>query len=265
MKRVKKLFLIFVAVLILLIFFHSLNLLAPLENLVKKGLAPLQVRIYRFGLFLSGRKIGPELAALEIKVQGLMTENVKLQMLEEENERLRQELEFTRQSKNDIILANIIGWPSNGMTSSFIIDKGAGDGLEEGLAVTSHGIFLGKIIKVEKDTAQVLASLASSSQVAALVISQDSEEDASGRQKNIPGLVKGKHGLGMEIELILSEGEAQPGDLIVTSGLENNIPKGLIIGEISQVEAQPGALFQKAVIKPLASFDELSIVDVILP
>jgi rod shape-determining protein MreC len=55
-----------------------------------------------------------------------------------------------------------------------------------------------------------------------------------------------------------------PGDVIVTSGLEPLIPRGLTIGTIEAVEKEAYQPFQKAVLTPLASLNKLRVVSVLL-
>ena len=69
----------------------------------------------------------------------------------------------------------------------------------------------------------------------------------------------------MEIDLIPIDKQIKSGDIVVTSGLENYIPRGLIIGEIENVETKPSDLFQKAIIKILTPFNNLRILTILKP
>ena len=55
------------------------------------------------------------------------------------------------------------------------------------------------------------------------------------------------------------------GNIVVASGLEKNIPRGLVIGRVSKVEKESNELWQSAVIEPIANLDELIIISVLLP
>jgi cell shape-determining protein MreC len=55
------------------------------------------------------------------------------------------------------------------------------------------------------------------------------------------------------------------GDLIVTSGLEAGIPSGLVIGQVAKVNKNGNEIWQSVNIQPLADFDYLMIVSVLVP
>jgi len=83
-------------------------------------------------------------------------------------------------------------------------------------------------------------------------------------KKRVEGLVSGKHGLVMFFDYILKNQKISVGDLVVTSGLEKNIPFGLLIGRVEKITTQSDDLFQKAILSPLISFDNLRILTVLV-
>jgi rod shape-determining protein MreC len=54
-------------------------------------------------------------------------------------------------------------------------------------------------------------------------------------------------------------------DVVVTSGLEQYIPRGLIIGKIIEVTKDNNELWQNAVIESTVDSEDLVIVSVLLP
>ena len=54
-------------------------------------------------------------------------------------------------------------------------------------------------------------------------------------------------------------------DIVVTSGLERTITRGLVIGQISEVIKESNELWQEAVLESNINFNELTIVSVLLP
>ena len=54
-------------------------------------------------------------------------------------------------------------------------------------------------------------------------------------------------------------------DIVITSGLGENIPRGLVVGKVILVNSESNEIWQSATIEPLANFDNLTLVSVILP
>jgi len=54
-------------------------------------------------------------------------------------------------------------------------------------------------------------------------------------------------------------------DLVVTSGLEENIPAGLIIGRISKVATTPEKYWQEALVEPAVDYQTIRLVTIIIP
>lgn len=78
-----------------------------------------------------------------------------------------------------------------------------------------------------------------------------------------PGLVEGQMGLSLKMDLVPREKSIKLGDVVITSGLEADIPQGLVIGSIEKITTEPQDLFQKAILKPLVALDNLNLVTVL--
>lgn len=259
--------LFFSGIIFLLIILNVFKIVPVLEFFEKNITRPVQVMFYN----LTNRSgaldndLTEKNQELETRVNELILENAQLKLQEKENEILRKELNFLKQTNYDFVIANVVGKMREipGATQLIIIDRGKKDGIDIGYPVVistnssdqeTQGFLIGKVVKANQSSAQVLLITDQQSSVAAAVISQDSEFN---------GLVSGKHGLSMEIDLIPVDKQISNGDLVVTSGLENYIPRGLVIGEIENVETKPSDLFQKATIKSLISFDNFRVLIVI--
>ena len=53
-------------------------------------------------------------------------------------------------------------------------------------------------------------------------------------------------------------------DLVITSGLEPLVPRGLVIGKVDKIINPSGELFQSAYLRPLYSVSDLQIVTILL-
>ena len=74
------------------------------------------------------------------------------------------------------------------------------------------------------------------------------------RDKSI-GVVEGGFGLSLQMNFIPQNENISVGDNIITSGLEEEIPYGLILGYVDVVRKEPYQPFQKAI---LSSFVDIS-------
>ncbi|MCX6796258.1 MAG: rod shape-determining protein MreC [Candidatus Falkowbacteria bacterium] len=205
--------------------------------------------------------------ALNAKVKSLTEErnklieaNANLQKTTEENEILRQQLGFFARSKFHYVVSNVISrgdlTSTTKLPETITIDKGTKDGIYKGLAVVSgDGIIVGKVVETKEEMAEVNLTNNDYCKLAATVFN-DSKTD---------GITEGELGLTMKMSFIPQSAVIKQGDLVVTSGLEEAIPRGLVIGKVLEVKSESNDMWQTAVIEPLVNPDDLIIVSVVLP
>lgn len=252
------------AVAALLIFFHYIGVLPPVESAATKILNPVFKYFYSASakinsVFDSQSKktdLLDETKKLKELNEQLIVENSKLKMLDEENKILREHLNFLTAAKPKLILANIISRGEDLQPQVMSIDKGLSNGLYKGLAVlNSNGIIIGKIFSIKDNISEIYLTTSPSCKLAAMV--QNKNKTA--------GIVEGDLGLTMQMKLIPQTEEIKIGDTIVTSGLEQSVPRGLLIGTVASVNRENNELWQSATIEPIADINELSIVSILLP
>ncbi|HTX86704.1 MAG TPA: rod shape-determining protein MreC, partial [Candidatus Nanoarchaeia archaeon] len=79
------------------------------------------------------------------------------------------------------------------------------------------------------------------------------------------GVTDGNLGLTINMDYIPQMEQINLGDLAVTSGLEPNIPRGLLIGQVAKVDKGSNDIWQSANIQPAADLNNLTIVSVLIP
>jgi rod shape-determining protein MreC len=137
-----------------------------------------------------------------------------------------------------------------------IIENKSDSGIFVGAAAaTTEGVYIGKVVSVSENTAAVLLSTDSSSTVAVSLA----------RNLGIQAIIKGSHGVSMNMELIPQDAAIEIGDIVVTSLLEENTPAGLLVGRISSTSYVEGQLFQEATVTPFVNLFGLGDVNVIVP
>jgi rod shape-determining protein MreC len=261
-KKIFIIFLIFIAVFIL---FGFLNVLGFFFKPILIGLNNQIERITQiFQPYFIKRDLLQVNKNLENKILQLQAENISLKAQARENAFLRQQLNFLNHQKYDFVLANIVGQKLEAGFNWYIIDRGKKDNLKPGLAVIiDNGYLVGKILKVE-DNYSYFVPIVNRHFSSSIDFLPKNIERLS-KAKTVTGFIQGKHDLILEADLIPLDKDIAPGDYVITSGLESEIPAGLIIGEIESIERKRDAPFQKAIVKPLISFNDLRVVVIPLP
>jgi len=169
--------------------------------------------------------------------------------LELENSLLKAELsEFERLKKyksisSRFIISRIIARdPTNWFKVAFV-DAGVNQGIRAGMPVLLPEGVVGRIIEAGPGSSTVLLAIDSSSKIS-VIISETREL----------GIVEGT-GKGLIMKFFSGDVDAQPGNIVLTSGLGGVFPKGLEVGRIANVN--PGGLVATAEITPSVEFNKL--------
>ena len=254
----KILFLILVV--ILLFFFHYIDLQsffrAPFIS-TQRNFFNSTLKIKNFlKIFTPEEQLVKENEELKKKNQELLLENKDLKIIQKESEILTEQLDFLKKKKYNYVLSYLIGKTSDNplIAGNFILDKGANDGVEIGCPViVDQGFLVGKIVKVDKNISYLNIILDNQSMVAAVT------------ENGVEGIVEGEHQLSLKMDFILPDKTINENDVVITSGVESLMPKGLIIGEVREVKFEAGDFFKKAILNPLIDFDNLQIVSILIP
>ena len=166
---------------------------------------------------------------------------VKLDEYELEAGRLRRLLDFKTgiDKERKSVAARVMGRDPANWTSIIYLDKGAEEGIEKYMAVTTDKGLVGRVIEVGSSSAKVMYISDPDSRVGVLI--QRTRHD---------GLLYGT--LSRECQMIYLDLDADvwPGDLVVTSGLGSQVPKGLLVGTVEDVFIDKSGLYQCAVVRP---------------
>jgi len=261
-KKISKIAFIIFVIIILIVILHYTKVLRPLESVVAAAFKPVQTKIFDASQFLNDfyqdrktkgnlQEENEKLQAELIKMQ--ITES-RLKELEEQNDFLRKQLEFFNENQIRGVAANVIGKSQDNYQNFIIIDKGEKHGIKEGLAVTDKDVVIGKIDKASKYTSKVLLVNDSFSKLAVSIQNSD----------NSIGVLSGEYGLGLKIDLIPQTEEIAEGDYVITSGLEQGIPRSLLVGQIDNVLYTEGELFKTAFVRSPIDFNKINFVSVLL-
>lgn len=250
----------------LVILSHYTGILNPLERALSSGLNPVSSFFYSQAAKIrevwnirEGEGDREQIERLQEKVEELTAENAELKVVKKESEILKNFLELPKRDKFEQRMARVI---SRGMWNdpreegvSFLINKGEKHGLKRGMAVVNErGIVVGKLTETEDAVSRVLTLTDDECELAASIQNEE----------GTMGIVKGEMGLTAQMEYIPQTEEISPGDRVVTSGLEKNIPAGLAMGEVTRVENDSNQVWQTATVEPLTDIKELTMVAVMV-
>jgi rod shape-determining protein MreC len=254
-------FIILIITVALVIFFHVVGILSPIEGVVIEAYGVVSRPVHSAGIeivdffktFGNINQLRQTNKDLEAQVEELTADLVELEEIKRENEILREELDFSLEKDFVQEPALIIGREPAFAVKSLIINKGDSNGIKTGQPViSSTGHLVGRISDVWFGSARVK-----------LITDSESVVNAMVQQSRATGLVHGEHGLGLFMDTIEKDSTVQKGDTVITSGLGGRFPKGLAVGVIEEVHESPNGLFQEGFVLPLVSFDDLEMLFII--
>jgi rod shape-determining protein MreC len=209
-------------------------------------------------------------------VAGAPAARGKIQALEQENLRLRAELNAAQLGKADaaqlsrllqlagrggyrLVAARVIGI-GVGYEDTVTIDAGTRDGVTTDQTVLNEAGLVGRVIQAGRDTSTVLLATDASAAVGCRLEGSQEIGVVRGTGKSLSA--QG----GLRMELLDANAVLQPGQRLVTLGSVGGHPyvPGVPIGVITRVEATPGALTRTAVVRPFVQFTALDVVGVVI-
>jgi len=190
---------------------------------------------------------------LKKAINHAIDKNNKYREVEISNFRLRNLLNFRKTMTNQVLVAEVIGRDPSPWFKTIIIDKGKSDGVEKGLPVVVPEGIAGQIIDISYNYSKVL-----------LIIDQNSAADALVQRTRARGLIEGQSDGRCLFKYVLRKHDIKVGDTVVSSGLDGVFPKGLRIGDVSEIIKFNSGIFQEVTVKPYIDFEKLEEVLVVL-
>ncbi len=177
-----------------------------------------------------------------------------------ENERLRKELDFSNDYEYDTIIAQIIGRNPDSLYSGITINKGSNSGIRKGMPV----------IAVQDGNVGVVGKIVTVGLGASIIMPVfDSQCNISARIQNTRdiGIVSGNGSddipLSMKYIRKRAQGDFNFGDIVVTSGENDNYMRDVPIGTISSIKVLDYDSSLDIDLEPMLDFARLEIVQVV--
>jgi rod shape-determining protein MreC len=195
-----------------------------------------------------------ENAYLKNAIQSLQLDNQQLREEALENKRLRDLLALKERLPYTAVPAEIIGRDPLSWFRTVLINKGSADGVRRGQAVVTSLGLVGQTLQVFPHTAKVL-----------LIIDSYSAIDILVQRSRAKGIVVGRTEQELcDLRYVAKTEDVKVGDIVVTSGIHESIPKGIVVGEALTVNRAHSGFFQLVEIKPAVDFSKLEEIMVIL-
>lgn len=200
-----------------------------------------------------------EQAQLKRTLSTYAMDTAKLNALEQENERLKTLLRYTKNQKKKVNytyhVASVVGYGNDTYRKTLDIDLGARDGMKVNMAVVTNKGLIGRIIRVTTlySTVELITSLNdSNANSKGIIVTASGKDDSFGTVLNYD---QKKHVL--IVTKIRQEDPLEVGDTIVTSAYGTLYPQGLIVGKVLTRKISKEGLTYVARVKPSADFDRL--------
>lgn len=250
-----------------LLTFNTTVFSGPLSAVAGYTVVPFEQGISVVGSWLSGRSeelvrirdLLTENEALKQKVDELTIENTRLQQDRYELTNLRQLYNLDNQyDEYEKTGARIIAKDAGNWFYSFVIDKGAKDGIAVDMNVMAGSGLVGRVVAVGPNWAKVKSIIADDSNVSAMVLASSDNLIVSGNLKLYNSGV-------IEFEqLIDSDNVVVEGDKIVTSNISDKFLPGILIGYVNTINSDANNLTKSGYITPAVDFEHLEEVLVIM-
>ena len=228
---------------------------APVEKLLKKGTDAFgRLLAYTRGydeLLAENEALKSQIAQMEGEVRRSQAANL-------ENERLRTALGLKQSHTDyDLLDAKLISWNSSNYASSFDLDKGTFEGVENGdCVITADGYVVGVVTEAGLYSCSVRTLIDSQAAMGAMLQSTGLSAVAEG---DFSLMTSGQ----LRLTYVFEGAALEIGDTVLTSGAGGVYPAGLVIGKITDVGYDDSGYGQYGVIAPSAELYSLTQVFII--
>ena len=228
----------------------AVSVIAPFQKASSKSIRFLR-DIWHHYFFLV--HVAEENDALKKALDKSFEKNIRDKEIKLSNLRLRSLLSFKKMMTDPVLSAEVIGKDPSPWFKTVLIDKGKEDGVKRGMAVVVPKGIAGQITEVSSHYSKVL-----------LIIDPNSAVDALVQSDRARGIIKGDAAGELVLKYVLRKHDISVGDIVVSSGLDGVFPKGLAVGQVSEVFKPKAGIFQEVTVAPYVDFEKLEEVLVVL-
>jgi rod shape-determining protein MreC len=218
--------------------------LYPVQRAVQ---LPGETIAYVSAYFVSQRALASDNATVR---QQLLTQAPAVQgylLLDQENAKLRALLKMAERFPGATIAAEVLYSGRDPFSQKLVVDKGDVAGVQLGQAVIDEVGVVGQVTRVFPYLSEVT-----------LVTDKDHAVPVKVERSGLRSVMYGAGTARLPELRFLSPNtntEIQPGDRLVTSGIDGTYPAGLAVAMVTSVERETGQVFARVTCKPLAGVE----------
>lgn len=237
----------------LILFFHPKNYRAAgLLDVVVRPVGLLQAPAFELKKLFFYRETYDEYLRFKRQNELLKARLIAIREMSQAQERYEKIQTFRSNQNYASIVANVIGRDPSNWNASLIIDRGHAEGIEVGQPVVSPLGVVGRIFEMGHNTSKVI--LVSDPTFAVAAVVERSREN---------GLLTGTLQGVLRLQYLTDNADVKVGDTVVTSRLSTAFPEGILIGQITDVQASVNSHTVECLVEPAVDLSELEQVIVI--
>lgn len=258
-KRLRNVLFVWLLLAALLVFYSTLSQrdrdYNRLESSFVDGLVPV-ISIFNavkssvlsvWNRYLSLKDAQKENDHLKKEIARLRAEKVQLHEVVQSHGRLKKMLAMKNEISGPSQVAEVVGRGPSPFLQTLYINKGRQEGVQRGMPVLHPDGVVGRVERTSQHYAKVL-----------LLPDPNFAIDCYALRSRVRGILTGLSGEGVcQVKYVARTEDIKTGDILVTSGLDQLFPKGLVLGVVSQVVSQTKGNFIYIEVVPAAKLSKV--------
>lgn len=206
------------------------------------------------GYFISKKNLNEEIQRLTKENQLLQLDAARMEEMRQENENLRHLVSALAATTDHVVTTEVIGRPADPFSRRIQIAAGALDGVQVGMPVIGPFGVLGQVSRTVSHQSEVTLISDHKSRIAVI-------NNRTGQIFLLAGT--GDSGL-LTVAFAQPSADLQPGDELVTSGLDHLYPKAVLTAIVKSSTYVPGEAYRRVEATAAADLTDVQFATVVL-
>ena len=206
------------------------------------------------GYFISKKNLNEEIQRLTKENQLLQLDAARMEEMRQENENLRHLVSALAATTDHVVTTEVIGRPADPFSRRIQIAAGALDGVQVGMPVIGPFGVLGQVSRTVSHQSEVTLISDHKSRISVI-------NNRTGQIFLLAGT--GDSGL-LTVAFAQPSADLQPGDELVTSGLDHLYPKAVLTAIVKSSTYVPGEAYRRVEATAAADLTDVQLATVVL-
>lgn len=206
------------------------------------------------GYFISKKNLNEEIQRLTKENQLLQLDAARMEEMRQENENLRHLVSALAATTDHVVTTEVIGRPADPFSRRIQIAAGALDGVQVGMSVIGPFGVLGQVSRTVSHQSEVTLISDHKSRISVI-------NNRTGQIFLLAGT--GDSGL-LTVAFAQPSADLQPGDELVTSGLDHLYPKAVLTAIVKSSTYVPGEAYRRVEATAAADLTDVQFATVVL-